>query len=76
MFEFYPVGNPILLAHIWILHKILDRIAPKLESFKKNCLKLKYPNRVGSIYIKFPLSFKYKREFYFEKWGILQKYLK
>ena len=46
MFEFYPVGNPILLAHIWILHIILDRIAPKLECFKKNCLRSKYPNRV------------------------------
>ena len=45
MVKFYPVGNPILLAHIWILHKILDRIAPKLGSFKKFCLKSKYPNR-------------------------------
>ena len=45
MLEFYPVGNPILLAHIWILHKILDRIAPILFCFKKFYLKSKYPNR-------------------------------
>ena len=45
MFEFYPVGNPILLAHIWILHIIFDRIAPKLGCFKKFCLRSKYPNR-------------------------------
>ena len=46
MFNFYPVGNAIFLAHIWILHIILDRIAPNLESFKKFCLKSKYLNRV------------------------------
>ena len=55
MFKFYPVGNPILLAHIWILHKILDRIAPNLECFKKFCLKSKYPNRVepGNVFPNF-----------------------
>ena len=32
--KIYPVGNPILLAHIWILHNILGRIEPILFSFK------------------------------------------
>ena len=49
MFEVYPVGNPTVLAHIWILHKILDRIAPILSGFKRICLKSKYPNRVAQI---------------------------
>ena len=31
--------------HIWILHKMLDRIALNLEGFKMFCLKSKYPNR-------------------------------
>ena len=47
MIEFYPVGNPILLVHIWILPKILGIIAPNLECFKKVYLKSKYPNRDG-----------------------------
>ena len=35
MFKFYPVGNPILLAQFWILHKILDRIGLKPSVFQK-----------------------------------------
>ena len=45
-----PVGNPIFLAHIWILHEILDRIASILFCFKNFYLKSKYPNRVQFIW--------------------------
>ena len=53
-----PVGNSIFLAHIWILHKILGRIWPILNCFKRICLKSKYPNRVleRSLYILESLS--------------------
>ena len=40
-----PNGKPILLTHIWILHKILGRITQILERIKKFYLKSKYPNR-------------------------------
>ena len=43
--KFCPSCICILLAHIWIPHRILDRITPFLERFKKFCLTSKYPNR-------------------------------
>ena len=43
--KFCPHCISILLAHIWILHKIIGRMAPFLERFKIFCLKSKYPNR-------------------------------
>ena len=43
--KFCPVCISILLTHIWILHKILGRIAPFLERFKKFSQKSKYPSR-------------------------------
>ena len=45
MFQICPVGNPIFLVYIWILHTILGRIAPVLNGFKKFYLKSKYPNQ-------------------------------
>ena len=42
-----PNDISFFLAHIWIQHKILDRIAPILERIRKICLKSKYPNRAG-----------------------------
>ena len=44
--KFCPACISLLLAHIWILHKILGRNALFLERFKNFCLKSKYPNRV------------------------------
>ena len=62
--KFCPACISLLLAHIWILHKILGRNALFLERFKKFCLKSKYPNRVG--WSKSPWVFyKYKAG----KWG-------
>ena len=48
--KFCPACISLLLAHIWILHKILGRNALFLERFKKFCLKSKYPNRVYNIH--------------------------